>query len=118
MSFTGATKDRVHTRGHLVGAEQTVGLGHLALAMDPGGLNRIEPWTLDRQGTAEDADADAGLLDLAVVGAQPRADRDAAMPGGIVPDQEQGLVAGGLELVDAPAQELDGQGADGAAVDT
>src|SRR5579883_2336411 len=117
MRFTRTTKDGMHAVRHLVSGQEAVSLRHLALAVDPGGLDRIEPGALDRQGAGEDAHAHAARFDLAIVSAQPGAHLGAAMPGGVVPDQEQGLFAQRLEFLSAPLQELDGQGADGATHD-
>ena len=65
-----------------------------ALAMDPFGLDPIEPWALDRQGTHHHAAA-ACLLDVPVVCLDPGPHGLADVPRGIVPDQQQGGFAFG-----------------------
>ena len=65
-----------------------------ALAMDPFGLDPIEPGALNRQGTHHQATA-AGLLDVPVVRLEPGPHGLADVPRGIVPDQQQGGFAFG-----------------------
>src|SRR5579864_5877794 len=117
MSFMRTAKDGMHALGHLRSRHETAGFGHLALTVDPGRLNRIEPGALDRQGARDDAHAAAGAFDLLVVRTDPGAHLLAAVPGGIVPDQEQGRRAAGVQFRAAPVKELGRQRTDGAAVD-
>ena len=83
--------------------------------MDPGRFDGVEPRTFDGQVAGDDANATAAPLDLAVVVADPVAHRLADVPGGVVPDQEQGREALRRELCGAPRQVVDGDGADGSA---
>ena len=94
-----------------------VGFDDAAFAVDPGGFDGVEPGALDRQVAGDDPDAVAALLDLAVVVADPVAHLVADVPGGVVPDQEQRLLAVGVELAAAPVQVVDGDGADRPAID-
>src|SRR5258707_6282849 len=96
----------------LVGGQQASGLNDAALAMHPFGLDRIEPRTLDRQVAVDDADAAPAPLDAPVVSADPGADGVADVPGGVVPDQQQRLLANRLEPGAAPGQVLGRHGAD------
>src|SRR5918995_692051 len=89
---------------------------HPPLAVRPLGLDRIEPRALARQLAAHDAHALPGLLDGAVVLTDPGPHLLADMPGGVVPDQEQGPLADGSQLATAPLQELAGHVADRAPV--
>src|SRR5215213_10353886 len=54
MFVVRAAESRADPICQLVSAEQTVGLDHLAFAMNPLGLHRIEPRTLLRQQTSDD----------------------------------------------------------------
>jgi hypothetical protein len=103
--------------GQLVRAEQAVRLDDPAPAVDPVGLDRVQPGALGGQEAGDDADAAAGRLDLAVVPADPAADLPAEVPGGILPDREQRRLAEPGQPRAAPVQELRGDAADGPAVD-
>src|SRR5919201_521531 len=87
------------------------------MASDPLGLNRVEPRTLGGQVAGDQPHALAGLLDLPVVLAHPRAHALAVVPGGVVPDQQHGALAALLGTRRAPAQEGDGDRADGTPLD-
>jgi hypothetical protein len=101
----------------LGGGQQPSRLDHAALGVEPHRLDGIEPRALGRQGATDDADAGACLLDPLVVSPDPGPDLGADVPGGVVPDQQQGRLAVGLELGATPGQELGGERADRAAVD-
>src|SRR5262245_20975711 len=94
------------------GWQQPGRLQHPPLAMDPFGLDGVEPRRLDRQVAGDDPYPGAGQLDLAVVAADPGPDLVTDMPGGVVPDQQQCLLAEGLEFGAAPGQVLRRQCAD------
>ena len=81
--------------------------------MDPFRFNRVEPRTFAWQGAHDDAHALAPLLDLPIVLADPVPHGLAAVPRGVVPDQEQGREALGRESGGAPRQEIDRDGAHG-----
>ncbi len=87
-------------------SEQTSGLNNIALGVHPVRLNAIEPGTLARQVAGNDAHADALLPDLSIVGFDPGAHLLAAVPGGVVPDQEQGCLADLGEFFATPGQVL------------
>src|SRR5215212_6892519 len=97
--------------------EQAVGFEDAAFAVDPGCFDGIEPRTFDWQVAGDDPDPNAALLDLAVVATDPVAHQMADVPGGVVPDQEQGVLAVGVELAAAPVEVVDGDGTDGPAID-
>src|SRR5918911_1864712 len=82
----------------LGGRQQAGWLNDAALAMHPLGLDGVQPRALDRQVARDDPDAGAGQLDLAVVAADPGPDLTADVPGGVVPDQQQGGLAHRLQL--------------------
>lgn len=46
MFLVSAAEDTANTIGKLVGSEQSLGLGNLAFAMDPLGLDRVQPRAL------------------------------------------------------------------------
>src|SRR6266566_1622651 len=66
-------------------------LDNRSLAMDPLGLNPVEPWTLDGQPARDDAYATfAGsslLLHRLIVLAQPGSHLLTHVPGGVIPNQ-------------------------------
>ena len=117
MGMMGTAEGGTDPLRQFVGGEQTCGLDHPFLAMQPLGLNGVQPRALDRQGTGEQAHALARLLDLAVVRAQPGAHDLAVVPGGVVPDQQHGALALGLGLLGTPGQKVDGHGTDRTAID-
>ena len=106
-----------HTVRHLPGAEQARGFDNGTLGMDPLGLDRVEPGTLDRQRAGQDAHALALLLDLPMGRPDPGAYGLTHVPGRIVPDQRPHGNAQRLPLGAAPVQELGRERADRAADD-
>src|SRR4051812_34568780 len=117
MRLTGAVVGVGDAIGQLVDGEQAVGFDDAAFAVGPGWFDGVEPRAFDGQVAGDDPDPDAAPLDLAVVVTDPGADQMADVPGGVVPDQEQGLLAVRAELAAAPVQVVDGHGADGPAID-
>jgi hypothetical protein len=117
VGFMGAAEGVADTVDQLGSGEQPSRLDHAALAVEPHRLDGVEPGAFGRQGAGDDADAGAILLDLLVVGTEPGPDLGADVPGGVVPDQQQGRLAVCLESAAAPGQELGGDRADRAAVD-
>jgi hypothetical protein len=83
--------------------------------MDPFRFNRVEPWTSTRQRADHKTDTDRRtLFDLLIVLAYPALHGSAAVPGGVVPDQQQGGEALCREASGTPRQKRDGDGTDGA----
>src|SRR5215210_1734729 len=117
MGLMGTAVGVADAVGELVDREQAVSLDDAPLAVGPGRLDRVEPGALTGQVAGDDAHAPAAPLHLAIVVADPRADLVADVPGGVVPAQEQGRLAGGVERAAAPRQVVDRDGADGPAVD-
>jgi hypothetical protein len=77
-------EDLAHALGQLVRREQPVGLYNLALAMNPLGLDRVEPRALDRQKAAYDPHSFAAAFDSPVVGGDPLSDLFGDVPGSVV----------------------------------
>src|SRR6185436_20238067 len=86
----------------LSAAELAFRLDHGALAVDPFGLDRVQPRTFARQAADQQATAAARGLDAAVVLLEPGTHLLADVPGGVVPDQRQHLHALGRELPGRP----------------
>src|SRR5215204_3480861 len=112
------TEDPADPICKLLSAEQSLGLDHFAFGVDPLGLYRIEPRALRRQqaGHYSYSGFATAIFDLAVVGVDPVAYLMALVPACVVPDQEQGPLASRPEPAAAPAKELRGYGAHGAAI--
>lgn len=87
------------------------------LRMSPFRLNGVEPGTLDREKTDEQADTVPRPLDGAIVVTKPSADDGAGVPAGIIPNQDQNRLAKGGDLLTSPSQELNGDGTHGTTLD-
>src|SRR5688572_24554394 len=96
------------SRPTLVGTEQTRGLYHLALAVNPFGFDRVEPRALLGQQTSDDPHSTTTLFYFSVVRTDPAPDLTAYVPAGVVPDQNQHLLAELFELLRAPLQKARG----------
>src|SRR5436853_3322191 len=103
--------------GEVLDREQAVGFEDAAFAVNPGGLNGVEPGALDREVVGDDADPTPTPFDLTIVVTDPLTHLLADMPGGVVPDQEQGFLPGRVELAAAPVQVVSRDGADRSAID-
>src|SRR2546429_1784694 len=108
MRLIGSTIISADTLGQLFSSKQAIGLDDVALAVDPFGLNRVEPGALRRQQEGQDTHACAGLLDLVIVLANPGANGLTLMPGGVIPDQKPVGFALLEQPLAAPVQELRG----------
>src|SRR5215218_7838601 len=89
------SEDPADSVGELISAEQSLGLCDFAFAMNPLGLYRIEPRALGRQQARHYPHPTFAttVFELAVVGGDPASHLSAFVPGGIVPDHKQGLLA-------------------------
>src|SRR3954468_25025478 len=89
----------------LAAGELACRLDHRAFAVQPLGLDRVEPRAPARQPADQEAAATAGLLDRAIVrpGPVPHLAADAA--GGVVPRQGQHPDAVGREALGRPGEE-------------
>src|SRR6266705_2506321 len=112
MRFIRTSKVGTDPLSKLLSRQRAIVLNHVAFAMHPFGLNRIEPGTLRGQQERQNPNAFARLLHLLIVLANPGTNGLTLMPGGIIPDQEPV----GLALLEqaraAPVQELGGESAD------
>src|SRR5215207_4889839 len=112
MFVVRTVESRADPLGQLVGAQQTVGLNHLAFAMNPLGLHRIEPRALLGQQTTDDPHPFLlALFEGPVVRSDPPSDLVAYVPAGVVPDQYPHLLTELFELLAAPLKELGRYGA-------
>ncbi len=85
-------------------AQEPIRFGDCPLGVDPLWLDSIQPWALDRQLAEQDSHATL-TLGLPVMGANPRADFLADVPTGVVPHQQQRLLAVGLQQRADPSEE-------------
>src|SRR5215510_11931629 len=117
MRFLLTTIIGIDTHCEFVSAQQAVRLRHGALAMHPFRFDGVEPRTFTGQLTDHDADTHGALLHLPIVLANPVPHGVTAMPGGIIPDQQQRGEALRGELGRAPGQKIDGHRTHGAPCD-
>src|SRR5438874_10300111 len=90
-----------------VGPQQTVWFRDGPLPMNPCRFNRVKPRTFAGQGADDDAYTACAPFDVLIVLAYPVAHGLAAVPGRVVPDQQQGGEALHRQLGAAPRQERD-----------
>src|SRR5712692_11281229 len=117
MRLIGTSKVRTDPFSKLLSRKHAIVLSHIAFAMHPFGLNRIEPRTLGGQQERQNTNAFTRLLDLLIVLANPGTNGLALMPGGIIPDQEPVALALLEQALAAPVQKLGGDGADRSSAD-
>ena len=86
MRLIGSSIISTDTLGQLFRGKQAIGLDDVPLAVDPFGLNRVEPGALRGQQEGQDTHACARLLDLLIVLANPGANGLTLVPGGVVED--------------------------------
>src|SRR5215210_1821000 len=104
--------------GELVSAQQTVGLDHAPLAVNPFGLYSVQPRAPRGQIAAYDPHSSfaAALFDSAVMFSEPAPDLLGDVPACVVPDEKQDLLANSFELFAAPRKKLSRYGTDGPAI--
>ena len=92
------TKDLTYPICKLVSAKHSLGLDHFALAVYPLGFYGVKPRTLLGQKAAYDPHSTATVFDSAVMLAEPAPNLFGEMPTGVVPDEQQHLLARRFEL--------------------
>src|SRR5215210_2976124 len=112
MLVVRTTEDPADPIRELVSTKQPLGLRDLAFGVDPLGLYGVEPRALDGQRARYYPNTPAAGFDLAVVGVDPAPHPTAFVPGSVVPDQKQGLLAHSLEPSATPSEEPGGYVAD------
>src|SRR5215217_3749913 len=117
MLVMGTTKRPAHPVGEFIRAQQSVELHHLALAMNPFGLDGVQPRTLLREKATDDPHPTAALLHFSVVFAEPAPHLPGDVPACIVPDQKKGLLANSFEPLATPREKPRAYGAHGPTVD-
>src|SRR5215211_8308066 len=99
------TEDPAHPPGKLVGSQKPLRLYDLALGVYPLRLDGVQPRTLLRKQATDDPHSAAALLDAAVVFSEPPSHLFGDMPAGVVPDENEELLADLFELLKAPRKE-------------
>ena len=115
MRFTFTVIVGIDPRFEFVGTQQPVWFRHRPLAMDPFRFYGVQPRAFAGQWADHNTHALGTPLDLLIVLTDPVPHGMTAVPGGIVPDQQQGREALGRELGGAPRQKLYGDRTDGGA---
>src|SRR5215207_4637143 len=90
--------------GKLVCSEKSVGFDHLALAVNPLRFDGVQPRALLRKQATDDPYPLTALFDSAVVGTEPTPHLFGDVPTGVVPDENENLLANGFQLSHAPLQ--------------
>src|SRR5829696_842849 len=91
--------------GKLVCSEKSVGFDHLALAVNPLRFDGVQPRALLRKQATNDPYPLTALFDSAVVGTEPTPHLFGDVPTGVVPDENENLLAAnGFELSHAPLE--------------
>src|SRR5215208_8446725 len=115
MLLMRTTEDPADSVGELISSKQSLGLAHLSLAVHPLRFYGVKPRTLLGQEAHHDAYSTAAVFDLLVVSCNPTTHELALVPGGIVPDKKQSLLAKILaksfEPLATPIEKLSGYGA-------
>jgi hypothetical protein len=107
-------EDPTNPLGELVSAQRiAVGLDHFALAVYPLGFYGVQPRALLGKKAAHDPYPFCALLDFSVVRSEPAPDLFGDVPTGVVPDENQHLLAHSFELLAAPLEKLRRYGTDG-----
>src|SRR5882724_5622488 len=104
----------IDPRVEIVGTQPSVCCRHRPLAMDPFRLERIEPRTFAGPLADDETYPRRTRLDLLIVLADPAPHRMTAVPGGVIPAQQERGAASGGKLCGAPRQKIDGDGTHGA----
>lgn len=105
--------------GEFVSTEQPLGLNNLAFAMDPPRrLYQVKPraFRRRRQGTVHTPYPASGIFDFPVMVGDPVAYLMTLMPGDVIPDEKQRILACRSEFPDAVAQKLRGNRAYGTVI--
>src|SRR5215217_3235429 len=98
-------EDPAHPVGKLVCPEQSIGLHHLSLCVDPFGLYGVKkPRTVLRKKAADDPHSTAALFDVAVVFPEPPSDLFGDVPRSVVPYEEENLLSRRLEFLRTPRE--------------
>jgi hypothetical protein len=104
MLVVRTTERPAHPVGQFIRAQQSIELHDLALAMNPFGLDGVQPRALLRQKATDDPYPTAALLDFSIVFAEPSSDLPGDVPACVVPDEKKGLLAKSFELLAAPRE--------------
>ena len=88
MLVVRTTENPANPVGKLVSAQEIVRLDHFALAVNPFGLNRIQPRALLGQKTTYDPDPTPTVFDVAVVLVESSPDLFGDVPARVVPDEK------------------------------
>jgi hypothetical protein len=113
MRFTLTTIVGIDPGFEFDGTQQTVWFRDGTLPMHPFRFNGVEPRTFAGQRAHDEAHTHSTPLDLLIMVADPASHSLAAVPRGVVPDQQQGGEALRRETCGAPRQEIDCDGTHG-----
>src|SRR5215208_3840012 len=91
-----------HPLGKLVRSEKPLRLYDFALGVNPSWLDVLKPRALLRKKATYDPHSAAALFDAAVVRTEPAPYLLGDVPGSVVPDEKENLLADGFESLGAP----------------
>src|SRR5215217_2331995 len=111
MRFVDTAENLAYSICKLVSREQPIGLDHLSLAVHLLRFYGVKARALLGQQADDDAYSTAAVFDFLVVSCNPTTHELALVPGGIVPDKKQSLLAKSFEPLAAPTEKLRGYGA-------
>src|SRR3712207_26643 len=110
MRLVGTAESLADPLGELISAEQPLGLYDLPLAVDPFGLDWVEPRALLGKQTGHYPHPSTALFDSSVMLPNPASNLFGGVPTGVVPDHEQRLLAHRGEPLAAVLKKLGGDG--------
>src|ERR671910_1023237 len=117
MPVMRTTKSTAYPLGELIRTEQPIELHDPPFAVNPLGLYSVQPRTLLGKQATHDPHALSAVFDLSVVFAEPPPDLPGYVPAGVVPDEQEDLLAQLFQPFQAPREKLRGYGAYGPSVD-
>jgi hypothetical protein len=106
MGFVRTAIVRTHAGSQFLCGQQAICGHHRAFPLDPRGRDRSQPWTFAGEPTRHHPDPTTWLFTVTIMRSEPQTNGLTRVPGGMVPDEQQGTLAQGHRFVTAPRQQL------------